>query len=106
MSSGPNAESLGDPSLLNDRSLQALTSAVDRDGRNLANVFPFVGGERGSARKIPNTRQPGEPSHLRAQLNYYHLEKVKARLFCFCWNVRMTKMIGLGVRLRESHFVH
>ena len=47
ISSGPNPDSLGDPSLLNDR-----------NGRNLANVFPFVGGERGgNARKNLNTLQ-------------------------------------------------
>lgn len=48
ISSGPNPDSLGDPSLLNDR-----------NGRNLANVFPFVGGERGgNARNLrPIPRQ-------------------------------------------------
>ena len=39
ISSGPNPD--------------ALTTPNDRDGRNLANVFPFVGGERGNARKHP-----------------------------------------------------
>jgi len=51
----------------------ALTTPNDRDGRNLANVFPFVGGERGNARNLrPIPRQHHGREHAVSHHGDHH----------------------------------